>query len=153
MTLHTPERRSQKDRRARHTSPLSLSSFFGSRIRYRRQEDRDKYYYVDRYSLASILVVLVTIILSAFDATFTLKLVSRGAQEANPVMDFFLHYGPVPFMIAKSVLTGFGLIWFLVHKNYTLIGKTVKVRHLLLGALLIYVVLISYELYLLVITG
>lgn len=150
--LNSPseERRTARDRRTKPTSPLSIASLFGSRTRYRRKEDQAKYYYVDRYSLLSILVVLFTIMLSVTDAFFTLKLVAIGAQEANPVMDYFLQFGPLPFIIAKYILTGACLIWFLVHKNYAVFGGPVRVKHLLLGALVIYMALISYELFLFV---
>ncbi|NIR49364.1 hypothetical protein GWO43_12830 [candidate division KSB1 bacterium] len=124
----------------------------GSRTHYRREEDRAKYPYVDRYSFRSIVTIVLVIILSITDAVSTLNLVSRGAQEINPVMDFFLSFGPFPFIVAKHILTGTCLIWFLIQKNYGILGGLIKVKHLLLAVLVLYVGLIVYELVLLTIS-
>ncbi|MFQ6114457.1 MAG: DUF5658 family protein [bacterium] len=141
-----PDRRVQKDRRTKQTSPLSSHSLSGSRKDIRRKEDRNVHFYVDRYSIRSILVVQVALILSIADAVFTVKLVGMGAKEINPVMDFFLRFGPVPFLLVKYVLTGSCLIWFLVHKNYFLFGSRISVKHILILVPILYTILISYEL-------
>jgi hypothetical protein len=52
--------------------------------------------------LARILFVLL---LSFLDAFFTLYLLHMGAVETNPVMAFFLEFGPAVFMIAKYGIT------------------------------------------------
>ena len=148
-----PDRRRIKERRAKPTSPLSPSSLFGSRGHFRREEDRKKYRYVDLYSLRSVLTIFTTIILSLTDAIFTLRLVSLGAKEINPVMDFFLQFGPFPFLISKYLLTGSCLIWFLVHKNFTIWRGRIKVKTILIGVLILYLILIIYELILLFTLG
>ncbi len=147
--LSFPDRRSKNDRRAKPTSPLTTSSLFGLRTNSRRVQDKKKHRYVDRYSRRSVSLIIVTILLSIADANFTLKLVSTGAQEINPVMDFFLNFGPIPFLIAKYLLTGTSLIMFLVHKNFTIWGGWLKVKNLLIFVLVMYVILIIYELILL----
>ncbi|MFQ5771126.1 MAG: DUF5658 family protein, partial [bacterium] len=121
--LSHPDRRTTQDRRSKPTSPLSPSSLFGARAFIRRQEDRVKQRYVDRYSLRAVSAILLTIILSIADATFTLKLVSMGAKEINPLMDFFLKFGPLPFLFFKYIINGTCLIWLLINKNYTILGK------------------------------
>lgn len=143
-----PDRRVQKDRRTKTTSPFSYSSIFGSRKNIRRKADRSVHYYVDRYSLRSVLVVLITLILSLVDANFTLQLVGMGAIEINPVMDFFLQFGAVPFLLVKYILTGTSLIWFLIHKNYYLFGGHLSIKYILLLVPFLYTILIIYELYL-----
>jgi hypothetical protein len=52
--------------------------------------------------LARILFVLL---LSFLDAFFTLYLLHMGAVETNPVMAFFLEFGPAVFMVAKYGIT------------------------------------------------
>ena len=146
MDDHTKsDKRGSNDRRTKGTSPLSLHSLFGSRKNVRRQEDRDIYYYIDRYSLGAILTVNITLILSVADAFLTLRLVSLGAREINPVMDFFLQYGPLTFLFVKYVLTAISVIWLLVHKNYCLFGKF-SVNHILIAIPIIYAFVIIYEL-------
>ena len=52
-----------------------------------------------------LLYILVVLLLSWLDAVLTIYLLGLGATEVNPVMAFFLSYGPVVFMLAKSGLT------------------------------------------------
>lgn len=140
------DRRAHTDRRTRPTSPLSFSSMFGSRRHVRRADDRQIYLYVDRYSLRSVFVVLGIVLLSLTDAMFTLQLVAKGAQEINPVMDFFLQKGPLPFLIAKYLITGTCLVLFIVHKNHYFLKGKIRVKTLMIMVFIMYVVLIAYEL-------
>ena len=140
------DRREPEDRRARSTSPLSSASLQGTRSYFRRSEDRRKYYYVDRYGLRSVGVVMLAVFLSLTDAFFTLNLLELGAREANPVMNLFLRFGELPFLAAKYLLTGGCLLWFLIHKNYSLFGTRFTVKTLMVSVLVIYSVLIVYEL-------
>jgi len=148
-----PDRRIKKDRRSKPTSPFTSSSLFGARKHVRRAEDKNRHIYVDRYSTRAVLTVVVTVLLSLADAIFTIKLVGRGAEEINPVMDFFLQDGPVPFLIAKYLLTGTCLVLFLVHKNHPFLFGLIRVKSLMVGALVIYTLLIFYELNLLFTLG
>ena len=139
------ERRSGIDRRQKAVFPWSLESFRGSRRYERRWEDRRKGYYVDRYSRRIGMVVLITVILSIVDALLTLHLVSLGAQEINPVMDFMLTKGPYAFLAVKYILTAVGLLLLLIHKNYRVYRERIPVRLLLVILPLFYVLLIGYE--------
>lgn len=147
------ERRVNPDRRQKVTSPWSLRSLTGRRTYARRKEDRRKHHYVDRYGPRSLLVVLFVLIFCILDAVFTLRLISMGAKEINPVMDFFLRYGPLTFLLVKYGLTGLCLVWFVVHKNFLFLGGRLNVKYILLGILILYAVLIVYELYLLNLLG
>ena len=139
------------DRRNRPTNPLSRDSLFGRRSQIRRESDRDLHYYVDRYEPTSALLFITVIVLSTLDALFTLRLVGSGGREINPVMDFFLDWGPLPFLFVKYLLSGGALLFVLIHKEYYLrLGKLrLKSRNLLLIVLALYLALITYELYLL----
>lgn len=146
-----PERRSGKDRRAKPTSPFTWSSLRGSRRNARRAEDREKHRFVDVYSPAFLLAIAVILSLCVLDALFTLELISRGAQELNPVMAFFLQFGYLPFLLVKYILTASGLMTLLVLKNCTVWGGWISVKAVLLTIPFLYVILIAYELFLLVV--
>jgi hypothetical protein len=147
--LPFPDRRVLKDRRKSQTFPLTRTSLFGARQNIRRVSDQKIHKFVDRYSLRAVLTVLIIVVLSVADAIFTLKLVSVGAQEVNPVMHFFLQYGPLPFLTVKYILTVGSLVCFLVLKNYYFLGGKVRVKVLLGLILAVYLLLIVYELLLL----
>ncbi len=57
-------------------------------------------------------------LLNVGDAFFTMRWLSRGGREANPVMDFFLDIGPSAFLAQKCLVVGFWLLLLLVHKNF-----------------------------------
>lgn len=141
--------RRRKDRRTRPTNPLSSSSRSGQRKTVRRREDRLNQPYVDRYSLRSVSIVVFILILSVTDAVFTLRLIGMGGKELNPVMDFFLGLGPVPFLLVKYLITGSCLLLFLIHKNRLVYRGRVSIKAVLIAVLFLYVLLIFYELTLL----
>jgi hypothetical protein len=82
------------------------------------------------------------------DAFMTLHLLSRGAQELNPVMDFFLRIGPIHFLLAKYLVTGVSLAWLLIHKDYPLLKGRLRCRSLLFVVPILYALLVVYELFL-----
>lgn len=57
------------------------------------------------YSARLLFYILFVILLSFLDAFFTLLLLYLGAAEINPVMAFFLQFGPTAFMAAKYTIT------------------------------------------------
>lgn len=144
--LPFPDRRKSRDRRARHTNPFSFTSLFGSRSRFRRQEDRERLYLVDRYSPRATIAVFGIILLSILDAFLTMKLIDLGAaREANPIMDFFLRLGPLTFLMVKYALTVGSVLVCLILKNYR-VGGRIPVKWVILSVLAGYAVLILYEL-------
>ena len=140
------EKRQGPDRRRRPTSPWSRRSLFGGRRRsVRRAEDRDAHVYVDRYGPEFGLLLLTTLALCLADAFLTLELIGLGAEELNPVMDYFLRKGPVPFLTAKYVLTASGLVFLLIHKEYPLFSGRLRGKTLLFCLPALYALLIAYE--------
>lgn len=139
------ERRSGKDRRSHPTVLFSRSSLFGSRKRFRRAEDARRHFIVDIYNPYLVGVIVFTLVLCIADAFFTLKLVSENFQELNPVMDFFLKLGPLPFMLVKYFMTGIGMTTLLVLNNYYLWQGRIKTGALLLIFPLLYLMLVIYE--------
>ena len=142
-----PDRRRGQDRRNRPTSPFTRTSLFGARGHFRRDSDKKRLRFVDRYSWRAAGTVIAVILLSVADASFTLKLVAIGAaSEVNPVMDFFLDWGAIPFLLFKYALTAVGLLTFLILKNFTYLSGKIKVSAIMAGILFLYAVLIVYEL-------
>ena len=89
--------------------------------------------------LVYILTVLILI-----DLIATLYWVTNGlASEANPLMDFFLEYSPVLFVIAKLGLSGVG-VWILYYFRKRFRNTIFKV---LLGLNLVYIAVFVYHLW------
>ncbi len=122
----------------------------GARKESRRREDREMGHFVDRYSVRSVFVLVSVLILSLADATLTLKLISLGtAREFNPVMDFFLEMGALPFLLVKYALTCGSVLTAMILKNHTIIGGRVSVKSMMGFVMVAYIGLIIYELALL----
>ena len=86
-------------------------------------------------------VASTVVVLNLFDAIFTLCYTSAGlATESNPLMQGVLASSPVTFMVTKVALVSLCvlLLWRLGHRMPAMVG--------LLGASVMYVVLIGYHL-------
>ena len=141
------ERRLGAERRRKSPWQRAVLSLSGQRHHARRAADR-KNYYVDRYPTRWLLVTLAILLLCCLDAFFTLMLIYKGiAEEANPVMRYFMEEDIFTFMVVKYLFTTVGLIVLLAHKNF-IFFQVIKVSHVLYGFLAMYVVLIHYELWL-----
>ncbi len=71
-----------------------------------------------------------------------------GGVELNPFMAHLLAQGPAQFFWTKFLLTAFGLLVILLHRDFALWGS-LRGIHLLYGTTLVYAGLLGYELYLL----
>jgi len=143
-----PERRSGFDRRNGRKSILSRYRLAGKRSRPRRRADRQKAYFLDRYSYRTFLIILAIVLLSILDAALTLHLISHGASEINPVMAYFLRHGPTAFFIAKYTLTAFSIVVILIYGNNFLFGTRLRVKLLFLAALAPFSVVVLWEIFL-----
>jgi hypothetical protein len=70
--------------------------------------------------------VLCIISLSIVDAYLTLELVSRGAEELNPIMAYYLEKSPLTFFTVKYLLTCAAIIMILSIKESYLFGSKVR---------------------------
>jgi hypothetical protein len=113
---HT-EKRSGQDRRIHRYPKLKYLLFSGRRANVRRKEDLHHTFYFDRYSSHLFAAIVAILLLSVLDALLTLHLIGRGSTEMNPIMSYFLRYGPVVFMGAKYFLTCFGVVILLLLRN------------------------------------
>lgn len=111
------ERRSGKDRRTHRFPKLRYLLLSGKRAKARRQEDSHRTFYFDRYSSNIFAAIVAILLLSVLDALLTLYLIENGSTELNPVMSYFLRYGPFVFMGAKYFFTCAGVVILLLFRN------------------------------------
>jgi len=140
------DQRKQPDRREVPTGPWSALPPAGRRMRARRASERRLPYFVDRFSPAMFIVVLLLIIASLVDAVLTIQLLQAGGDEINPLMDRLLDLGVMPFLLGKYALTVSGLPLLLIFKNHYMFGSRIRVGHLIPIAVLLYAALIGYQL-------
>ena len=142
------ERRSGKDRR--NLGKFKFRDLFikGQREFIRRKEDRDKIFYVDRYSSALFGVIVTILFLSVIDALLTLLLLNHGAYELNPIMAYYLRLGPYTFLAVKYGLTSIGVIFFVILKNTFLKSIRLYTDKLLYFVLAAFMTVVAWEFYL-----
>lgn len=112
-------RRSRIDRRARATRAWDALLRDGRRAIGRRAGEQARSY-VDVYRRRDVLLVVGTFLLNILDAFLTLRWLSLGGVEENPVMDTLLQSGDVVFLAQKCFVVGGLLVVLVVHRNFTL---------------------------------
>jgi len=117
-----PERRSGKDRRKPQRLTIKPLFLKGRRESIRRIEDRKKIAALDYYSPSLFIGVAAVLSLSLLDALLTLTLLAKGARELNPVMKYYLNYGPQVFLSAKYGLTALS-VWLIVLLNHVFTAR------------------------------
>jgi hypothetical protein len=144
------ERRSGRDRRQNLQAQFKYFLINGRREMARREEDKARSYFFDRYNQRMFLAITAILMLSIFDALLTLILIERGSSELNPVMAYFLEYGPLSFIVAKYILTSVGVVILLIFKN-VIINKINLHTHSLFGCVIFaFLTVIVWELFLLI---
>ena len=93
--------------------------------------------------------ITVILMLSIFDALLTLILIERGSSELNPVMAYFLEYGPLSFIISKYLLTSFGVVILLIFKNVFIDKINMYTHSLFVCVIFVFSTVIVWELFLL----
>ena len=96
-----------------------------------------------------LLFLSVTILLlSVVDAFLTVTLITGGAREVNPLIDFVLRVRPEAFAAIKMALTGTGVL-VLVAVARARLFRVMRAGMVLQGVFVAYVALIAYEWWLL----
>ena len=142
-------KRSEKDRRTKSGFNIRSFLFGGRRKKIRRQEDTRRIFYVDQYSPWLFFIVVSILFLCAIDALLTLFLLDHGAYETNPVMAFFLKFGPYTFFISKYLLTIISIIGLLLLRNIVVRKIKISARSVLYLIVVFYLAVVGWELYLL----
>ena len=146
------ERRCGQDRRQKRKADFRYFFINGRRESARREEDKTRIFFFDRYNQRIFTAITAILMLSIFDALLTLILIERGSSELNPVMAFFLEYGPLRFIIAKYLLTSFGVVVLLIFKNVFINKFNMYTHSLFSCVILVFSTVIAWELFLLFIS-
>ena len=142
------EKRSGKERRTHQFPQWRYLLFSGKRAKARRKEDRHRTFYFDRYSSNLFAAIVAILMLSVLDALLTLYLIDNGSTELNPVMSYFIEYGPFVFMGAKYFLTCTGVIILLLFRNVLRKRSITHTQHLFSYIIVTFTTVIAWELYL-----
>jgi hypothetical protein len=142
------EKRCGKDRRTHQFPKLRYLLFSGRRAKVRRKGDLHSTFYFDRYSSNLFAAIVAILLLSVLDALLTLYLIDQGSTELNPIMSYFLKYGPFVFMGAKYLLTCLGVIILLLFRNVLRKRSTTHSLHLFSYIIGAFTSVIAWELYL-----
>ena len=144
------ENRHCKDRRTNQRARLKYFLFNGRREQIRREEDSRKVFFLDRYPPKLFAAIAAILMLSIFDALLTLILIDKGSTELNPVMDYFLQHGLLPFIIVKYFLTSTGVVILLIFKNVFLTGAKIYTQSLFPAVIFAFAAVIVWELFLII---
>ena len=142
-----------EDRRAATTDrrALTLRTLFASGLSPRRRMGRrsgDHELPVDFHDSRLMVPVIAMLLLSITDAFLTVRLMSDGARETNPLLAFVLSEHPGLFAAVKMALTGLGTL-LLVALARARAFKVVRVSAFLYGLAAVYFALVAYEAWLL----
>ncbi len=142
------ERRQQAERRVYTLTSMYRCLVSPRRTCGRRASDR-RFAVLDTFDAGVVTLVILLTVFSILDAAFTLTLIARGGEELNPVMNYFLTLGTLPFMLAKMLLTTIpGLV--LVASSNVAVFSRLRCRSLLAAMVGMYAGLMLYEILLLV---
>lgn len=138
--------------RRQNTWRTAVGSIVHRRRAVRRREgDGDTQHYVDIHEPYLFVVAVSALILCVADAFFTMTLINfYGSTELNPVMDYFIKTDIKYFFIVKFGLTAFGILFLVMHKNFKLFNR-ISGYQILHGCLFGYALLVSYELFMLLV--
>jgi hypothetical protein len=136
------------DRRRNTVISLLYGNWFVRRRGARRGQDQQRGYYVDWYEPHILCLMIAILLLSCADAILTLTLLSLGGRELNVFMATLIHTNVQLFAGGKMAITGAGLLFLVVHHRFRLFRR-LHVEHILRLVLLIYFLLVGYELMLL----
>lgn len=142
------DRRSGIDRRSRKIPDIKLLIVKGRRERIRRQADRHKFFFFDRYSARLLAAILLILLLSLIDSFFTLFLTGHGADEINPVMAYFLNLSPWAFISVKYFLTSIGVTVLLIFHGFYYPRIKIHARHLFRYIVGVFTTVVLWELFL-----
>lgn len=142
------DRRLGKDRRSNGVPKIKSLFIYGRRKKTRRKDDKYKISYFDQYSSGIFVAIVLILFLSIIDAFLTLFLIDCGASEINPIMAYFLNFGPYTFMGVKYFLTCYSVIVLLIFNNVFLGKLKIYTRTLFSYAVGVFMIVIGWELFL-----
>lgn len=144
------DRRSGRDRRSGKNFQFVKQLVSGQRTIARRNSDRARIVYFDRYDSRLIRVIIAVLALSVADAILTVRLVGLGAVEINPLMDYYLKLGPHGFLAVKYVLTSLSVFILVIYSNSGLNNGRFPIRTVFPWIVTVFAAVVVWEIYLMV---
>ena len=142
------DRRSGIERRMSSGINVRSLTYGGNRILIRRQEERERVFFVDQYSPILFVPIVVILFLCVLDALLTLFLLNHGAYETNPIMAYFLKIGPYTFYITKYAITIIATFGLFLLRGFVIQKLNLRVHSLLYFIAGLYIIVVAWELYL-----
>jgi len=143
----------QHERRIFHMQSLLFSLFKRRRRDVRRIADRHIGHYVDLHEPKLLIIGVAIFVMSCMDAYFTLILLQHGAEEINPLMKLLIDIDITLFIKTKIAVTAVCIVFIIAHKNFWLLKNKIKVRSVLSATMVMYLVLINYQIGMLISYG
>ncbi len=140
------ERRDRLDRR-RPSLKGFIYGLFHARRRGPRRAENYLSHYTDWYDVKLLVLSICLLLLSCLDAAMTMRLLSFGAVELNPIMDELLKQGTKYFIGVKIAVTALCIIVLVAHNRIKLFN-IIRVDIILISAVFIYLGLVTYQFYL-----
>ena len=134
------DRRASEDRRLTPTPLVSRFLLRGARRAGRRAEEQ-AHVYVDRPGRWAAGAFVALLALSVVDADLTLRALSDGGDEANPIMRATLALGSSAFVILKLAAMSLCAAFLCLHRKWALARAGLWI------ALAAYVLVLLYHLY------
>lgn len=98
---------------------------------------------MDRIRTDLTIILALTFVFHVLDGWLTLRHISNGGSELNPLMDALLQIDTRLFLGVKLTLAGVGLFILGLHQNFP------YARHAAASLFLVFLGLVGYHLYLL----
>jgi len=141
-------KRSGIDRRKKNGINVRIFVGNGNRTTIRRQEDKDRIFFVDQYGPVLFVAVAGIFFLGAIDALLTLRLLDHAAYETNPLMAYMLDHGPYAFFLFKYGLTLIAACALFLFRGVVIRKFKITTHSFLDLAAWLYVAVVGWELYL-----
>jgi len=142
------DRRSGKDRRSNDVPSAKSLFIYRSRKKVRRKDDKYKMSYLDQYGSGIFIAIVLLLFFSIIDAFLTLFLIDHGASEINPIMAYFLKFGPFTFLSFKYFFTSYSILVLLIFSNFFIRKLKIYTRSLFSYAVGMFLIVIGWELFL-----
>lgn len=142
------DRRSGKDRRSNDFPKAKSLLIYSRRKKMRRMDDKYNITYFDQYDSKIFIAIVLILFLSIIDSFLTLFLIDHGASEINPIMAYFLDFGPFTFLCAKYFLTCYSVIVLLIFSNVFIRKLNIYTRSLFSYIVGTFMIVIGWELFL-----
>jgi len=142
--METFDRRVLRDRRKQPTPALSRFSLWGRRMAFRREEDKKRGGYVDRYTSGLLFVLTLIVGLNILDVLFTMMILDNGGWEINPIVQSAIQVYGDRFWVWKFVIVSGPLILLCLHNKFRM------VLTIIFGIAVFTTIVVSYQIYLII---